>query len=133
MNAFEKLLAEFDNELTFVFDKDIPDKLPGLICDKTVYLNKDLPFDKAICVLSEEIGHYKTSTPKDITDYRFNGKEERKARNWGYKKLVPIEKLKNFIVKKESVMPYELAEEFGITEEVAEEAVQMYRVKGELD
>ena len=133
MNAFEKLLAEFENELTIVFDKNLPNKLPGLICDRTIYLNSSLPFDEAICVLSEEIGHYKTSTPKDITDYNQNAKEERRARNWGYKKLVPLDKLKQFIIQKECVMPYELAEEFGITEEFCEEAVRMYRVKGELD
>ncbi|MGX7108320.1 ImmA/IrrE family metallo-endopeptidase [Facklamia miroungae] len=133
MNAFEKLLAEFDNELTFVFDKNIPDKLPGLICDHTVYLNNILPFDKAICVLSEEIGHYKT-LPKgiDITDQSilFNRKLERKGREWGHRKLVPKEKLLEFIAKKDAVMRYELAEEFGVDEQFIEEAIDNYKRKG---
>ena len=132
MNAYEKLMSEFENELTFVFDKKIPKGLPGLICDKTIYLNSDLPFNEAISILAEEIGHYKTSTPMDITDYRSNGKEENKARQWGYKKLIPIDKLEKFINSKDDVQAHEIAEEFGVTDNYAVEAINMYRVKGEL-
>lgn len=132
MNSFEKLLAEFENELTFVFDKNIPKGLPGLICDKTIYINSDLPFDKSIATLAEEIGHYKTSSNKDITNYKLNRKEENKARHWGYNKLIPVDKLNDFIKNKEEVMAHEIAEEFEVPDDYVGEAINMYKQKGVL-
>ena len=135
MNNFEKLLAEYDKELLFKFRKDMPNGLPALLVDKTIYINPEVEFNKAIEYVAEEIGHHNTlADGVDISDYKDLNKYklEKKGRECGYKKLVPKEKLIDFISVKEQVMPYEIAEEFGLTDDYIAEAVNMYKVKGEL-
>lgn len=46
-------MAEFDNYLTFVFDDDMPDGLQGLIVENTIYINKNLPFERVLSTLAE--------------------------------------------------------------------------------
>ncbi|WP_273478516.1 hypothetical protein WJ437_09145 [Ignavigranum ruoffiae] len=135
MNEYEKLLAEFDNDITFKFRKDMPNDLPGLIIGNTVYLDPFIPFPEAITYLAEEIGHHKTLPDGvDITDQSklVNRKLERKGREWGYRKLVPKEKIINFIAKRDQVMAYDLAEEFDLPDAYVEEVVNMYKIKGEI-
>ncbi|GAB7231441.1 ImmA/IrrE family metallo-endopeptidase [Facklamia hominis] len=130
MTPLEKLMAEYDDELSFVFKKDMPDELKGLFVGKTVYINANLNFEECLTVLAEEIGHYETLAPgTDISDYH-NMKLENKGRDWGREKLVPIEELRKFIKGKESVEGYELAEKFGVSGDYIEEVVSMYRTKG---
>lgn len=135
MNSLEKLMGEFDNHLTFIFDDNMPDKLQGLIVDDTVYINNNLPFDRVLSTLAEEIGHYKTGVSTDITDFtkKFNKKEEIKARKWSYKKILPYRKLENFIKNKHSVESYEIAEEFEIPEDIVEEVIDMYKTEGYIE
>lgn len=130
----ERLIAEFENELTFKFDKNMPDSLAGLIVDKTIFINAKLPFSEATACLAEEIGHYKTSSDSDITDYSkiSNMKEEIKARKWSYRKLVPLEEINKFKNSAEPVFKYDLANELDLPEDVVEEAVEMYRKEGRL-
>lgn len=133
MNDYEKLLAEFENELTFKFRNDMPDGLPAIIINKTIYINARLPYHEAITYLSEEIGHHKTlPNGIDITDTSnlTNLKLEVKGREWGYRKLVPKEKLLDFIKRREMVLEYELAEEFDLPPEYINEVVNMYKIKG---
>ena len=133
MNDYEKLLAEFENELTFKFRSDMPDGLPAIIIDSTIYINQHLPYKEAITYLVEEIGHFKTLADGiDIIDQTniFNRRLEVKGREWGYRKLVPKEKLLEFIAKRDSVMEYEIAEEFGVPDKYAREVLKMYQIKG---
>ncbi|AXY24942.1 hypothetical protein CL176_02260 [Suicoccus acidiformans] len=132
MNDLEKLMAEYDNELTFKFRSDMPDCLSGLIVNRKIYINANLPFQQALATLAEEIGHYETSATKNIVNYKeiANSKEEVKARRWSYQKLIPIECLTKF--ENQTVMNYEVAEELELPVDVIEEAFEMYKVKGEL-
>lgn len=131
LNALEKLMAEYDNDLTFEFTNMLPKGIPGYICDTHIVINAKMPFDKSLGILAEEIGHYETSAGDilDYTDYR-SIRQETKARRWGYKKLITQEELLKFIEKKEAVHIYELAEAFGVTEHYVEQTVSMYRVEG---
>lgn len=133
MNDYELLLSEFEKELTFKFDNNMPDGLPAIIIGKIVHINPNVPYKEAITYLAEEIGHHKTLADGiDITDQSvlFNKKLELKGREWGYRKLVPKEKLVEFIAKRDSVMEYELAEEFDLPPEFINKVVEHYRVKG---
>ncbi|WPC08787.1 ImmA/IrrE family metallo-endopeptidase [Globicatella sp. PHS-GS-PNBC-21-1553] len=133
MNNFEKLIAEFENELTFKFRCDMPDGLPAIIINKTIYINSKIPYDEAITYLSEEIGHYKTlANGIDITDQSilFNRKMELKGREWGYKKLVPREKLLEYINNRETVYTYDIADEFNLPVNYVNEVVMHYQRKG---
>ena len=133
MNDFEVLLAEFENELTFKFRKDMPNGLPAIIMHKTVYINSTIPYNEAITYLVEEIGHYKTlADGMDIIDQStsYNRRLELKGREWGYRKLVPKEKLMEYIAKRDSIMEYEIAEEFDLPDKYIHEVVKMYKVKG---
>src|SRR5574344_3089451 len=133
MNDYELLLSEFEKELTFKYDNNMPDGLPAIIIGKIVHINPNVPYKEAITYLAEEIGHHKTLADGiDITDQSvlFNNKLELKGREWGYRKLVPKEKLLEFIAKRDSDMEYELAEEFDLPLEFINKAVEHYRVKG---
>lgn len=132
MNKPEELMSNFDDTLKFVLDPNMPSGLSGLIIDKTVYLNKNLSYEELVATIAEEIGHYETSPNMDITDYSKNSKSEYIARKWSYELLVPYKELKTFIQNKESVYDYELAEEFQVPREIIEEAINMYRVDGQL-
>lgn len=132
MTPLEKLMAEYDDRLKFVFRKDMPGPLKGLIVGNTIYINDNLDFRERLSIIAEEIGHHETlADGTDISDYS-DMKLENRGRNWGRKKLVPIEELKAFIKNRESVEGYEIAEEFGVTDDYIKEVVSMYRVKGEL-
>lgn len=124
-------MAEYDNDLTIEFSKELPKGMPGYIMDTHIVINANIRFDKVIAVLAEEIGHHETSAGDilNYADYR-SMRQETKARRWGYKKLIPYARLIDFIAKKEAVHRYELAEEFGVPEEFVEETLRMYRVEG---
>jgi len=134
LNKPEELISYYDHKLKFVFDSNMPFGLSGLIIGDTVYLNRNLSYEELIATIAEEIGHYETSPSNNITDYEVikNSKNEYTARRWSYKKLVPYDELKSFIKDKEAVHDYELAEEFEVPKNIIEEAINMYRVDGQL-
>lgn len=132
MNKPEELMSYYDGELKFIIDPDMPVGLSGLIIGDTVYLNKELSYEELIATIAEEIGHYETSPQLEITNYDKYSKNEYLARKWSYKKLVPYEELILFIKNKESVHDYELAEEFEVPRSIIEEAINMYRIDGQL-
>lgn len=133
MNELEFLMSSFQNDLTFIFRKDMPDSLHGLMVENTIYINANLPFRESVQVLAEEIGHHKTLPQGiDITDYSnlTQRKLEIKGREWGYGRLVPVDKLNEYVSKRESVTRYELAEEFGVTDDYVQEVIETYKRKG---
>lgn len=132
MDPLEKLMAEYDNDLTFVFKKDMPGNLHGLLVDRRIYINANLPFQDSVQTLAEEIGHHETLAAGDISDYKNNPKLEAKGRRWGYSKLIPKDKLIDLVKHRERLSVYEIAEEFDVSNSYVEEAVNMYRLKGEI-
>ncbi|AEG59341.1 ImmA/IrrE family metallo-endopeptidase [Desulforamulus ruminis] len=127
---FERLLKEADEHNIRVYENPLSSKIKGLYGDGIVWLNRRLPTSiEKSCVLAEELGHYHTSSgdilnQKDIR----NRKQEKRARNWAYEKLVPLEK---FIEAYEAGVcnRYELAEFLDVTEEFLEQAIVHYKEK----
>lgn len=74
---------------------DMPKGLTGLTVRNNIYLSKSLTnYYHQTEVLAEEVAHYLTSDG-DITNYRNidNMRQERKARRYAHKLLVPLDKL----------------------------------------
>lgn len=125
--SYEKLIVEAEQHEIDIYEMPMTKRNKGLYSDKTIWINKHIEtsIEKA-CVLAEELGHYHTSTG-DITDQSNlnNRKQEKQARAWAYKKLVPLEKIvqahKDGLKNK-----YELAEYLSITEPFLEEALNYY-------
>lgn len=132
MSRYEALLKE----VPVIFDDcaDLPNDYAGLyismgraeviLIDKTIKVRNE-----KICILAEELGHYHTTSGNilDLTDIR-NRKQEKRARNWAYEKLIPLE---SFVkASKEGIQnSYELAEFLEVTEEFLEEAIEHYKDK----
>lgn len=125
---YEKLLQEAHQEEIDIYEKSMSKRIKGLYADNVIWLNKHLPTtsDK-ICVLAEELGHYHTSIG-DILDQSIlnNRKQEKQARNWAYKRLVPLHMIiKAFDVGVQS--KYELAEYLNVTEAFLLDALKRYK------
>lgn len=130
MNKYEKLLTKAERENLCIIEKEFKSRAKGLIKNKKIGIRKDISTtaEKA-CVLAEELGHYFTSTG-DIIDQitAVNRKQEKRARNWAYEKLLP---LSSFIKAYEAGVRnrYELAQFFDITEEFLSESLAHYQEK----
>lgn len=132
MDRLEQLIEEYQNDLTFEFRSDMPDSLSGLIIDNHVLVNSSVDRNKAYITIAEEIGHYETSSEKNITDYSLHRKEEIQARRWGYKKILPVHHLKQFSDSEEEVYLYQIAEELNLPEDVIEKSIEVYKLEGKL-
>lgn len=122
-------MSEYD-EFNYVFHQNMPKKLHGLIDGTTIYINDHLDDNQKLVALVEELGHYETSTYKDITDYSMNGKEETIARQWSYGKLIPVDKFARYQDSEDAVLLYEIANDLELPEDIVESAIYMYKVKG---
>ncbi|URZ02803.1 ImmA/IrrE family metallo-endopeptidase [Clostridium felsineum] len=81
------------------------------------------------CILAEELGHYYTTIGNILDQSDINNrKQEKRARNWAYTKLVGILQLINAFEKGIRTKS-ELAEYLNVTEEFLEQAIQHYREK----
>jgi len=132
MDLYEKLLRE--SPVPIDDAADLPENLKGLYIETTsaraILLNKRMSTSaEKATVLAEEIGHYYTSSG-DIVDQDSltNRKQERSARAWAYRRLVP---LRAFVeAHKASVRNrHELAEYLQVTEEFLTAAIEWYKEK----
>lgn len=105
--------------------------LKGLYFDNVIAINcKGILNEKEkACILAEEYGHYCTSYG-NILDQRnlSNIKQEKRARNWAYEKLVSLKRL---IDGYEAGVRncYELADFLGVTEDFLRKALNHYHEK----
>lgn len=125
MDKFEQILSDYP-ELTLYFDI-MPDGMKGLLLGTNIYIDKSISDEEKIQVIYEEIGHYETSAG-DISDYSEteSQKQERKARDWGIKKLIPLEVIKKYKLTADS--DYEVAEELGLQVSYLHEAGKIYHI-----
>ncbi len=104
--------------------------LSGICVNNRIYISKTLETNtEKACVLAEEIGHYMTSSGNTL-DQKDTGnrKQEKRARNWAYEKLVPF----NRIIEAYKIgvrNRNELAEHLGVVEEFLEAAIAHYKEK----
>jgi len=127
---YEKLLNEASGLNVVVSENPMKSQIRGLYGDNIIWLNRGLPThtDK-VCVLAEEMGHYHTSSG-DILDQKKTTsiKQEKRAKNWGYEKLIP---LKSFVeASREGISNrYELAEFLEVIEDFLDLAIDHYKEK----
>ncbi len=83
MNKAEELMSMFP-EVTYIYDANMPEGLPGLNVENIIYLNPNVPNHELNSTIAEELGHYLT-TVGNIVDQKTNEerKQERKARDVG--------------------------------------------------
>jgi len=126
---YERLLKEAE-------ELDVVIKEAHLITNKGLCKGNRIAISKTIktniekyCVLAEELGHYKL-TVGDITDQTKieNRRQEKRARNWGYEKLIDIISLVNAF-NAGTRNRYEVAEYLNVTEEFLQEALEHYKEK----
>lgn len=102
-------------------------RIKGLYCDGTVALSKSLSGRERICVLTEELGHYYTTTGDIICQSSVaNRKQERRARVWAYEKLVGLMGIVRCHQNGCSTL-YDMAEFLEVTEKFLSEALQYYK------
>jgi len=109
---------------------DMQDELLGLYADGHILIHKRLntTTEKA-CVVIEEVGHHYTTSGNILDQNKVgNRKQEKRARAWGYERMVPIEGLLEAYWAGISNR-YELAEFLDVTEEFLTEAIEHYKAK----
>lgn len=127
--TYEDLLQEAENNGIIVKEKPLK-AYKGRIKGNRIAIKKDLKNDiERRCVLSEELGHYHTTIGNilDQSDVN-NRKQEKRARAWGYERLVGIIDLIN-AYKAGVSNRFELAEYLDVTEEFIEEVIVHYKLK----
>ena len=122
--SYESLLAEFEEKLDISEERDM--FCEGLYADGCIWIKRELPGDKKVSILAEEIGHHET-TVGDILDQRKidNQKQELKARKWAYNKLAPFEAVLDAAAAG-CRRVYEFAEYFGVDEQFMVDCLKCY-------
>jgi len=126
----KELSILLESEEIEVIEMPLKKDTKGLYGDNLIAINKNLStVNEKKCVLMEELGHHYMNYG-DITDQSKleNKRQERKARAWGYKRLVGIIDLIN-AYKYGVRNRYELAEYLDVTEEFIEDALKYYKEK----
>lgn len=128
--AYEKLRKEAAQKGINIYEEPMNMAIKGLYGNNTIWINKGLPTNtEKACILAEELGHHHTSHGILLDQAGLqNRKQEKRARKWAYKKLVP---LPAFIQAHKAGIRnhHELAEYLDVTEEFLEEAIQNYKEK----
>lgn len=123
----EKLTQHAIDNGIDIIDADMPcKKLKGLYSDDLILISKGLSEADYTCVLAEELGHYETSHGH-ILDQRSiaNIKQEKRALDWAYDTLVPLEKLVDASIKRVRGR-HDLADYLGVTESFLDAAIARY-------
>lgn len=133
--ALYELLEEAESQNVRVVEHPFHTKrLRGLYCDNTITINSSISnctADKT-CIIAEELGHHYTSVGNILDQSTIqNRKQERRARQWAYKRLCPFSKIVQ-AYQSGARNRYEVAEYLQVTEEFLEAAIQCYREKYEL-
>lgn len=126
---YEELLNEADSQGLIVKEKPLKYN-NGRIKGKRIAIRKDIDTttEKA-CILAEELGHHYTTVGNilDLEDPA-NRKQERRARLWGYDRLIGLHGIIN-AYEAGCRSSYEIADYLGVTEEYLQECIGAYREK----
>ncbi|WKB77929.1 ImmA/IrrE family metallo-endopeptidase [Bacillus sp. FSL K6-0138] len=129
---YEALLNQCTKENILVQERDIEIKggIKGLYAENVIWINKRIKsIAEKSCILAEELGHHYTSFG-DILDQKdmWKRKQEVKAREWAYERLVPLNKIVQ--AQKQGITNrFELAEYLGVTEDFLQNALDRYKEK----
>lgn len=129
MIAYDDLAREVP--IPFNDRADLPERIKGLYIEtrstSIILLNRNLesPLER-MCVLAEELGHHYTTVGHIIDQSDIiNRKQEKKACNWGYERLVP---LSSFVQAFEANVRnrHEFADLIGVTEDFLDYSISHY-------
>jgi hypothetical protein len=122
------MLATVDTSIQ-VKEKPLKYGLKGIYKNGRIIIHDKLTNTEKACILAEELGHHYTSTGNIIDQSVMeNRKQERVAREWAHKRLVPLTRIVE--ASKAGIRNrYELAGFLGVTEEFLEEALERYHGK----
>lgn len=127
---YENILIKAENDDIIIIEKNFKSNAKGLIKNNRIGISHKIStFKEKVCILAEELGHYYTSFG-DILDQGKveNRKQEKRARNWAYEKLVPLDKI--IAAYKTGIQSrHELALYLDVTEDFIEKAIKHYYEK----
>lgn len=130
MTYEELLLAAEKMGIDVIEYKFSSERIKGLYCDGTIALNDQIATDtEKACILSEELGHYHTSSGDILDLYNsLNAKQEYHARLWGYNNQVGLSGIVSCF-RANCHNLFEMAEHLNVTEEYLMSVLQCYRNK----
>ena len=130
LNAYEKLIVEAEDENIIVKEMDFNSDLDGLYFNNKIAINKKLSsVAEKTCILAEEIGHHRKNIGNILLqDSVDNVKQEQKAREYAYNKLVSIDKLVAAFSKNLRTT-YEISDYLDVTEAFLLDAIEYYKAK----
>lgn len=134
MTKYEELVSKAENKNINVLEMDLgTNKKCGKYFhnknENLIIINSNITDSKKYEVLTEELGHYKTTSGNIQEQCNIkNIKQEKRARNWGYEEAVGIVSLINAF-EKGIKTKYELAEYLNITEDFLVQAIEHYKEK----
>ncbi|MDK0979393.1 ImmA/IrrE family metallo-endopeptidase [Clostridium perfringens] len=130
MTKYEKLLNSAHLQGINVYELDLGVDIPcGKCVGNNIIINNRIKEKEKICVLLEELGHYKLNVGnitklQDVKDV----KQELLARKWSYENLIPI----NNLIEALSIginSIEEITEYFNVTENFFYKAIEFYKRK----
>lgn len=126
--TYEYLLGEAAQLRVHTFEKPMPHKTKGLYSDNVIWINKHIKTStEKACILAEELGHFHTTEGNILNQTSLvNKKQEKQARTWAYKKLIPLKGIIN-AYKAGVNGRHELAEYLNVTEPFLLEALNRYK------
>lgn len=118
-----------------VYDEaELPEGCKGLYVEtntaEVILIDKHLPTTvEKTCILAEELGHYHTSSGNIVDQGKLvNRKQERNARGWAYRELVPLQAIVD--AHRAAIRNrHELADLLQVTEDFLGHALEWYRGK----
>jgi len=128
--TYDQLIQAAEDDDIEVMEVSFKGGLKGLYSDNVISINSKIQTSiEKKCILIEELGHhYKTAG--NIIDLKnvCNRKQELKARNWSYERLVPLKSLIKASYNGCTDL-YELAEYLDVTEEFLKDTLNYYESK----
>lgn len=126
----DNILKAIEDEGIEIVEMEFNGVRKSLYGDNTIAIDHRIKDSRSKrCILAEELGHHYTSYGNIIKYGKLiNKKQEKRARNWAYDKLIGIVGLitaYNSGVRNR----YELAEYFDVTEEFLQDALNHYKEK----
>ncbi|MBU3145764.1 hypothetical protein [Clostridium sp. CF012] len=109
---------------------DFLNNLKGLYKNSKIAIDSNIELAKEkTCVLAEELGHHYTSCGNILDNCELSSiKQEKRARNWGYEKLVGIVDILN-AYNTGARNRCEMAEYINVTEDFLDASIQHYKEK----
>lgn len=127
---YESMLVKAETNANIrIREKPLKYGLKGLYKNGRIIIHDGLTYTEKACILAEELGHHYTSVG-NILDQNMidNRKQERIAREWAHRQLIPIQKIVD--AHKLGIRNrHELASYLEVTEEFLQEAVDRLKEK----